>query len=123
MRSEHVRQQHEDKKQLKMVLEKKLVFLQHVLRNPAYIINADGVLTLFGQGLCESPEARQAVSSQLVQDTRQHLSQLLGLSVASNGEGVGCEGGLHFRIVEVDHCSLICKHVNLEEIKFFTTDK
>lgn len=89
-----------------------LLFLQHVFMNPAYI-NADGVLTLFGQGLCESPEACQAVSSQLVQNTRQHLSQLLGLSVASNGEGVGCEGGLHFRIVEVDHCSLICKHVNL----------
>lgn len=72
-----------------------------------------GLLTLFGQGLSKSPEARQAVGSQLVQDARQHLSQLLGLSVASDGEGVGCKGGLHFGIVEVDDCSLICKHVNL----------
>lgn len=71
------------------------------------------LLTLFGQGLGKSPEARQAVGSQLVQDTRQHLGQLLGLGVASDGEGVGREGGLHFGIVEVDDCSLICKHVNL----------
>lgn len=81
------------------------------------------MLTLFGQGLCESPQARQAVGSQLVQDAGQHLCQLLGLSVASDGEGVGCEGGLHFRIVEVDHGPLICKHVNLQETKFFTVKK
>lgn len=72
-----------------------------------------GLLTLFGQGLCKSPEARQAVGSQLVQNTWQHLGQLLGLRMASDGEGVGCEGGLHFGIVEMDDCSLICKHVNL----------
>lgn len=73
--------------------------------------------TLFGEGLSESPQARQAVGSQLVQDPRQHLGQLLGLSVASDGEGVGCEGGLHFGVVEVDDCSLIRKHVNLEQDK------
>lgn len=72
---------------------------------------------MFGQSLGESPEARQAVCSQLVQDAWQHLSQLFGLSVASDGEGVGCEGGLHFGIVEMDDCSLICKHVDLEPIK------
>lgn len=75
-------------------------------------------LTLFGQGFCESPEARQAVGSQLVQDAWQHLGQLLGLGVASDGEGVGSEGGLHFGIVEVDDCSLICKHVDLQQTRF-----
>lgn len=79
----------------------------------------DSSLTLFGQSLGESPEARQAVGSQLVEDTGQHLGQLLGLSVAGDGEGVGREGGLHFGIVEVDDCSLICKHVNLRENKVF----
>lgn len=72
-------------------------------------------LTLFGQGLGKSPEARQAVGSQLVQDAWQHLGQLLGLGVAGDSEGVGCEGGLYFGIVEVDDCSLICKHVHLED--------
>lgn len=72
-------------------------------------------LTLFGQSLCKSPEARQAVGSQLVQDAGQHLGQLLGLSMAGDGEGVGGEGGLHFGVIEVDDCSLICKHVNLKQ--------
>ena len=75
-------------------------------------------LTLFGQSFGESPEARQAVGSQLVQDARQHLGQLLGLGVAGDGEGVGGEGGLHFGVVEVDDCSLICKHVDLQQTGF-----
>lgn len=104
-----------------MVLDKQAVSLQHGFRK--LFCHVACLLTLFGQGLCESPEARQAVGSQLVQDTGQHLGQLLGLSVASDGEGVGCEGGLHFRIVEVDHGPLICKHVNLQETKFFTVKK
>lgn len=78
------------------------------------------LLTLLGQCLRESPEARQTVGSQLVQDARQHLGQLLGLSVAGDGEGVGCEGGLHFGVVEMDDCPLICKHVNLLTEQSFT---
>lgn len=70
-------------------------------------------LTLFGQSLGESPEARQAVGSQLVQDPGQHLRQLLGLSVAGDGEGVGCEGGLHFGVVEVDDRAVVFDHVHL----------
>lgn len=101
-----------------MVLDKQPVPLNHRFRALCCCVACQ--LTLFGQGLCESPEAGQAVGSQLVQDSGQHLGQLLGLSVASDGEGVGCEGGLHFRIVEVNHCSLICKHVNLQETKIFT---
>lgn len=71
-------------------------------------------LTLLGQGLGESPEARQAVGAQLVEDAGQHLGQLLGLGVAGDGEGVGSEGGLHFGVVEVDDCALVCEHVNLQ---------
>lgn len=71
-------------------------------------------LTLFGQGLGESPEARQTVGAQLVQDARQHLGQLLGLGVAGDGEGIGSEGGLHFGVVEVDDCPLVCEHVDLQ---------
>lgn len=71
-------------------------------------------LTLFGQGLGESPEARQAVGAQLVEDAGQHLGQLLGLGVAGDGEGVGSEGRLHFGVVEVDDCPLVCEHVNLQ---------
>lgn len=70
--------------------------------------------TLFGEGLGESPQARQAVGSQLVEDAGQHLCQLLGLSVAGDGEGVGGQRGLHFGVVEVDDCSLVCEHVHLE---------
>lgn len=33
------------------------------------------ISNLFGQSQCESPEARQAASSHLVQDTGQHLGQ------------------------------------------------
>lgn len=120
VRREHISQQCE-REQLQMVLDKQLVSEQHGFRKLYHHVAC--LLTLFGQGLCESPEARQAVSSQLVQDTGQHLGQLLGLSVASDGEGVGCEGGLHFRIVEVDHCPLICKHVNLQETQLFTAKK
>lgn len=72
------------------------------------------VQTLFGESLCESPQARQAVGSQLVQDARQHLCKLFGLSVAGDGEGVSSEGGLDFGVVEVDDCSLICEHVDLQ---------
>lgn len=120
VRKEHISQQR-DREQLQMMLDKQLVSLQRGFRN--LYCHVACLRTLFGKGLCESPEARQAVGSQLVQDTGQHLGQLLGLSVASDGEGVGCEGGLHFRIVEVDHCPLVCKHVNLQETKLFTAKK
>lgn len=70
-------------------------------------------LTLLGQGLGESPQARQTVGAQLVQDARQHLGQLLGLGVAGDGEGVGGEGGLHFGVVEVDDRPLVREHVHL----------
>lgn len=82
----------------------------------SYGICDDGVgsRTLFGESLGESPQARQAVGSQLVEDAGQHLGQLLGLGVAGDGEGVGGEGGLHFGVVEVDHCALVREHVHLE---------
>lgn len=37
--------------------------------------------------------------------------------MASDSEGVCCKGGLHFGVVEVDDRSLICKHVNLQQMK------
>lgn len=70
--------------------------------------------TLFGQGLCKSAQTGQAVSTQLVKDWGQHLRQLLGLGVACDGEGVGCQRGLHFGVVEVDHRALVCEHVHLQ---------
>lgn len=56
----------------------------------------------------------EAVGSQLAQNSRQHLGQLLGLSVARNGESVSRKWRLHFWVVEVDHCPIISYHVHLE---------
>lgn len=100
-------------------------YITGLVQNPDIITSFSNcyyyrLLTLLGQCLRESPEARQTVGSQLVQDARQHLGQLLGLSVAGDGEGVGCEGGLHFGVVEMDDCPLICKHVNLLTEQSFT---
>lgn len=67
---------------------------------------------VFGQSLGQSPEASQTACSQL--DAGEHLCQLLGLGVASDGEGVGCQGGLYFGVVEVDHCPLVREHVHLQ---------
>lgn len=29
-------------------------------------------------------------------------------------KGVGSQGGLNLRIVEVDHCPLVCEHIHLQ---------
>lgn len=71
------------------------------------------VLTLPWELLGQLAQAAEAVGSQLAQDAWQHLCQLLGLSVACDGEGVGREGRLHFGVIEVDHCPIIFYHVNL----------
>lgn len=94
-----------------------IVWLNATLWLHSTCLSVKRLPTLFGEGLCKSPEARQTVGSQLVQDTRQHFGELLGLGVAGDGEGVGSEGRLNFGIVEVDDCSLICKHVNLQHTK------
>lgn len=71
------------------------------------------VHTLSWEMLGQLAQAGEAVGSQLAQDAWQHLRQLLGLSVASDGEGVGRQGSLHFGVVEVDHCPIIFYHVYL----------
>lgn len=70
--------------------------------------------TLLGQVLSKLPEAGEAVCAELVQDAGEHFSELLGLGVASDGEGVCCQGGLHFGVVEVDYCPLGREHVHLQ---------
>lgn len=34
--------------------------------------------------------------------------------MACDCEGVGSQGGLHLRVIEVDHCPLVCEHVHLQ---------
>lgn len=48
-----------------------------------------GAPTLPRELFCQFAQAAQAVCSQLTEDAGEHLCQLLGLSVACNGEGVG----------------------------------
>lgn len=69
--------------------------------------------TLLRQVLSELPEAGEAVCAELVKNAGEHLSELLGLSMASDGEGVCCQGCLHFGVVEVDYCPLGREHVYL----------
>ena len=56
---------------------------------------------------------RQRLGAQLVQDARQHVSDLFGLGTAGDGESVGGDGCLHLRVVEVDHRSVLFDHVHL----------
>lgn len=70
--------------------------------------------TLFGQSLSKFSQTRQAVSTKLIENRRQHLCELLGLSMACDSEGVGCQRSLYFGVVEMNHCSLVCKHVHLQ---------
>lgn len=69
--------------------------------------------TLPRELFCQFAQAAEAVCSQLTEDAGKHLCQLLGLSVASDGEGVGGQRGLNFRVVEVDHGPVIFDHVHL----------
>lgn len=48
-----------------------------------------GAPTLPGELFCQLAQAAEAVCSQLTEDARKHLGQLLGLSVACYSEGVG----------------------------------
>lgn len=48
-------------------------------------------LTLFGQRFSEFPQTGQAVCTELIEDGWQHLCELLGLGMACDGEGVGCQ--------------------------------
>lgn len=70
--------------------------------------------TLFGQGFSEFSQTGQAVGTELIENGWQHLCELLCLGMACDGEGVGCQRSLDFGVVEVDHCSLVCKHVDLQ---------
>lgn len=64
-------------------------------------------------------QAAEAVRSELTEDAGEHLCQLLGLSVARDGEGVGGQRGLNFGVVEVDHSPVILDHVHLRrEVSF-----
>lgn len=56
-----------------------------------YVCVCPCALTLPWELFCQLAKVGDAVSSQLAQDPRQHLCQLLGLSVARDGEGVGGE--------------------------------
>jgi len=73
------------------------------------------VLTLPWELLCQLSQAAEAVGSQLAQDARQHLCQLLVLSVARDGKGVGGQRRLHFGVVEVDHRPIIFYHIHLKK--------
>lgn len=72
------------------------------------------LLTLPWELLGQLAQAAEAVRSELAQDARQHLCQLLGLSMACDGEGVGRQRRLHFGVVEVDHCPIVLYHVHLQ---------
>ena len=73
------------------------------------------VHTLPWELLGQLAQAAEAVSPQLAQDAWQHLCQLLGLSVARDGEGVGRQRRLHFGVVEVDHRPIVFYHIHLRE--------
>lgn len=63
---------------------------------------------------CQFAQAAEAVCSQLTEDAREHLCQLLGFTMACDGEGVGGERGLNFGVVEMDHSPIIFDHVHLQ---------
>ena len=56
----------------------------------------------------------EAVGTQLVEDGRQHVRDLLVLGVTRDGERVGLQRRLHLRIVEVDHSAVIFDHIHLQ---------
>lgn len=72
-----------------------------------------GALTLPREVLRQLAQAAEAVGSQLAQDARQHLRQLLDLDVARDGKGVGGQRRLHFGVVEVDDRAVVFDHVHL----------
>lgn len=58
-------------------------------------------------------QAAEAVGSQLTEDAGEHLRQLLGLSMARDGESVGGQRGLNFGVVEMNHSPVVLDHVDL----------
>lgn len=48
-----------------------------------------GAPTLPWELFCQFAQAAEAVCSELAEDARKHLCELFGLTVASDGEGVG----------------------------------
>merc|ERR1719477_244125 len=61
----------------------------------------------------QPPEVLQRLGPQLVEDAGEHLGDLFGLGLARHGEGVGGQRGLHLRVVEVDHRTVVLHHVYL----------
>lgn len=74
-----------------------------------------GPPTLPRELFCQFAQAAEAVCSQLTEDARQHLRQLLGLGVPRDSEGVGGQRGLDFGVVEVDHGPVVLDHIHLKE--------
>lgn len=74
---------------------------------------------MFGQSLGKLSQTGETVRAELVEDRRQHLSQLLGLSVTRDGKSVRCQRRLDFWVVKVDDCSLVREHVHLQSIYYF----
>lgn len=70
--------------------------------------------TLSGELLRKFAQTRETVCTELAEDARKHLCQLLGLCMACDGECVCRQRRLHFRIIEVDHCTIILYHVHLQ---------
>uniref|UniRef100_A0A1I8HKH1 Myosin motor domain-containing protein n=1 Tax=Macrostomum lignano TaxID=282301 RepID=A0A1I8HKH1_9PLAT len=58
-------------------------------------------------------EVGEVVRPHLVPDCGQQLGEPLGLRLASDGEGVGLQRGLHLGIVEVNDLVVILEHVHL----------
>lgn len=54
-------------------------------------------------GRCQTLELVESLSTQVVEDARQHLCDLLALGMAGHSKGVGIEGRLDLGVVEVDH--------------------
>lgn len=75
-------------------------------------------LTLSGELLSKFAQTCEAVCTELAEDARKHLSQLLGLCMACDGECVCRQRRLHFGVIEVDHCTIILYHVHLQSQAF-----
>jgi len=91
-----------------------LVEVLHQVRNLLVVVCcrvAGAHAGLHGGG--QPLEVCDAVVTQLVEDGGQHLSDLLHLRVAGDGERVGLQRRLHLGVVEVDHCAVVLDHVHL----------
>jgi len=89
-----------------------LLEVLHQIRYIILIISSLSGLISLSIGGIDLLQILQVIRSQLSDDTREEILELLGLSVTTDNIGVGSDGGLNLRVNEMNDVSIILEQID-----------